>query len=348
MGEGRATFWDVRERSRALAGVLVAKGVAAGDEVAIVAPLGIDFAVTLVAVARIGAVAMPLAPGAQTAALAKRIADARPRATIATSAVAKRLGRGGSRTRIAIGRKVAGWVDAEASAPFTGARPARASADVALTPPSHSQAWIFAQGWVGEFWLDLRRTDLHGAIGSATDPLGLSVGLFAPWMIGCAVAWPGEGAIVDWLARYPISTLAAPSAVYTALVGRKKPAETAHLRHCVATEPTAVATAHAWQRVTGLAIHSGWGRPECPVLAAHLRGLPVRPGSIGRPFPGHDVVVVDGDGREIVPHEEGEIALRGRPPTLAVEARTDGELHRTGARAMRDEQGYLFLRKTLA
>ena len=331
-----------------LAGLLVAKGVSAGDGVAIVAPLGIDFAVALVAVARIGAVARPLDAGAKAVALAKRIADARPRATIATSAVAKRLGRGGSRTRLAIGRKVAGWLDAESSAPVTGARPTRASGDAALAPPSHSQASIFAQGWVGEFWLDLRRTDLHGAIGSVTDPLGLSVGLFAPWMIGCAVAWPGKGGIADWLARYPISTLAAPAAVYAELVGRKKPAETAHLRHCVATEPTAVATAHAWQRATGLAIHSGWGRPECPVLAAHLRGLPVRPGSIGRPFPGHEVLVVDGDGGETAANDEGELALRGRPPTLAVEAQTNGDLHRTGVRAMRDEQGYLWLRKTLA
>jgi acetyl-CoA synthetase len=291
---------------------------------------------------------MPLDPGAKTAALAKRIGDARPRATIATSAAAKRLGRGGSRTRIAIGRKVAGWLDAEASAPFAAGRPTRMSADVALDAPSHSHASIFAQGWVGEFWLDLRRTDLHGAIASVADPLGLSVALFAPWMIGCAVAWPGEGAIADWLARYPISTLAAPAAAYAELVERKKPAETAHLRHCVATEPTAVATAHAWQRATSLPIHAGWGRPECPVLAAHLRGLPVRPGSIGRPFPGHEVLVVDGRGRELAPHEDGELALRGRPPTLAAEAQTDGDLHRTGARAMRDEQGYLWLRNTLA
>ena len=43
-------------------------------------------------------------------------------------------------------------------------------------------------------------------------------------------------------------------------------------------------------------IHDGYGQTESIILAANLPALPIRPGSMGKPFPGHDLRVIGEDG----------------------------------------------------
>jgi len=72
---------------------------------------------------------------------------------------------------------------------------------------------------------------------------------------------------------------------------------------------------------------------------------------MGKPFPGHDVRVIDEQGNEVEPGQIGELALRGSPPSLFREywknpddtaAVRRGDWHLTGDRARRDEDGYLW------
>jgi acetyl-CoA synthetase/medium-chain acyl-CoA synthetase len=72
---------------------------------------------------------------------------------------------------------------------------------------------------------------------------------------------------------------------------------------------------------------------------------------MGKPFPGHDVHIVDDDGHELPVGEIGDIALRGRPPSLFREywknpeetaASFRGDWYYTGDRAYRDGDGYLW------
>ena len=83
--------------------------------------------------------------------------------------------------------------------------------------------------------------------------------------------------------------------------------------------------------------------------------LPVKPGSMGKPLPGYDVVLLDADGREC---DEGEVAVRLSPRPMGLmqgylveEARTHAALtvmpgatgvYRTGDEARRDADGYIF------
>jgi acetyl-CoA synthetase/medium-chain acyl-CoA synthetase len=98
-------------------------------------------------------------------------------------------------------------------------------------------------------------------------------------------------------------------------------------------------------------IHDGYGQTETTVLAANLPGMPIRPGSMGKAFPGHDVRVIDDTGAEVEPGQIGELALRGSPPSLFREywksptdtaAARRGDWHLTGDRARQDEDGYLW------
>ena len=79
--------------------------------------------------------------------------------------------------------------------------------------------------------------------------------------------------------------------------------------------------------------------------------MPVRPGSMGLPTPGHRVEVIGEDGAPLGPGEVGDIALHGHPPSLFREYWQDeaatrdcrrGDWYLTGDRAYRDEDGYFW------
>ena len=221
----------------------------------------------------------------------------------------------------------------------------------------HTHAYTFTQRWTGEYWLDLRRTDLHWTTsdtGWAKAAYGV---LFGPWMNGVpTLMYHGRfdpERQLDLLERYEVSTFCAPPTEYRLLVKqdlsrRRLP----RLRHCTgAGEPLNPEVIHAWHDALGLMIHDGYGQTESIILAANLPALPIRPGSMGKPFPGHDLRVIGEDGGEVSVDEVGDLALRGHPPSLFREywkspqetaASWRGEWYLTGDRARRDQDGYLW------
>jgi acetyl-CoA synthetase/medium-chain acyl-CoA synthetase len=124
------------------------------------------------------------------------------------------------------------------------------------------------------------------------------------------------------------------------------------LRHCTgAGEPLNPEVIDAWHRALGLLIHDGYGQTETIPLIANLPGVPLKVGSMGRPFPGHRVAVIGEDGGELAAGEVGDIAVAGRVPSLFREYWKDpaasracwrGDWYVTGDRAYRDEEGYLW------
>jgi acyl-coenzyme A synthetase/AMP-(fatty) acid ligase len=124
------------------------------------------------------------------------------------------------------------------------------------------------------------------------------------------------------------------------------------LRHCVsAGEPLNPEVIARWKDAFGLEILDGYGQTENTLLVANARGGTVRPGSMGKPTPGHEVIVIDEDGNECKTGETGDIALRGTPPSLfkgylknpdetAKSYRAGYYL--TGDRAYVDEDGYFW------
>jgi len=103
------------------------------------------------------------------------------------------------------------------------------------------------------------------------------------------------------------------------------------------------------QQAWGLTIRDGYGQTETTAQIGNSPGQLVKPGSMGRPMPGYDVVLLDPDGRA---SDEGEICLRleDRPVGLTngyadddaktSDAMRDGYYH-TGDIASRDSDGYL-------
>lgn len=108
-----------------------------------------------------------------------------------------------------------------------------------------------------------------------------------------------------------------------------------------------------WGRETfGVTINEFYGQTECNLIVANCAGLmPVRPGSMGRPVPGHEVAVVGPDGTPLPAGDEGVVAVRRPDPVMFLEYlnRPDATAEKfigdwlvTGDTARMDEDGYLW------
>jgi acetyl-CoA synthetase len=108
----------------------------------------------------------------------------------------------------------------------------------------------------------------------------------------------------------------------------------------------------------GVTINEMFGQTEMNYIVGNSAGRwPARPGSMGRPYPGHRVAVIDDDGNLAAPGEMGEVALNrtdihGHPDPVfflgywnnpaATETKYSGDWCRTGDLAVQDADGYLW------
>lgn len=118
-------------------------------------------------------------------------------------------------------------------------------------------------------------------------------------------------------------------------------------------------TVFAWARdALGVTINEMFGQTELNYIVGNSHRLwPARPGSMGRPYPGHRVAVIDDGGAEVPAGEVGEVALHrrdihGDPDPVfflgywrndeATRRKFTGDWCRTGDLASRDADGYLW------
>ncbi len=104
------------------------------------------------------------------------------------------------------------------------------------------------------------------------------------------------------------------------------------------------------QEVFGQTINEFYGQTECNlVLSNCTRMMPPKPGSMGKPVPGHEVAVINEAGEVLPTGETGEVAIRRPDPAMflhywnAPEKTAEkfiGDWMRTGDVASVDEEGY--------
>jgi len=108
---------------------------------------------------------------------------------------------------------------------------------------------------------------------------------------------------------------------------------------------------HEWGReVLGAPINEIYGQTECNLVISTCHGaMDLKPGSMGLAVPGHEVAIIDAEGRALPPGETGEIAVRRPDPVMFLgywnqpektAEKFVGDWLKTGDLGVRDEQGY--------
>ncbi|HET9669025.1 MAG TPA: AMP-binding protein [Casimicrobiaceae bacterium] len=114
-----------------------------------------------------------------------------------------------------------------------------------------------------------------------------------------------------------------------------------------------------WARdALGVTINEMFGQTEMNYIVGNSHALwPAKPGSMGRPYPGHRIAVIDDDGREVPRGEPGDVAINRYAPDGALDPiffieyfgnpegtrrKYSGDWCRTGDVAVQDEDGYLW------
>ncbi len=375
----RLCFADLREQSNRIANVLAGLGVKPGDPIIVALPRITLWQAAYVGALKAGAIVIPCAAALPDQDLLYRANHSGAVAIIAAVECADLVSN--LRTQcpalkhyLIAGSPRSGWLGlrasmATASAEFSPVRTRATDPAVCLYTSgtahepkavlqSHAHTWCHR--YTGSHWLDVRPGELHwGTADPGAARAGCGV-LFGPWMNGVAT-FMYNGVLepqkqLELLARYSIATLCATPTEYLRLMrddlaSHKLPA----LRHCTATgEALNAEIIGVWRERFGLTIHDGYGQAETTIAVANVPGMEIKAGSMGRPFLGHDVRVLDAEGAETGDGEVGEIAIRinpERPPSLLLEywknpaanaAAFRGDYYFTGDLASRDSDGYLW------
>lgn len=338
--ERRLTFRDFDERSDRFAQVLQRRGVKPGDRVLVQLPRVPAWWEVLIGCLKAGAVAVPgtvlLTP--KDILYRSDLSEGVAYVTDGDNAAKVDEVKGGLphlRELFVVGDEREGWRSYEEELEAADGR-----YQVVDTAPSDPALIYFTSGTVGnpkmvlhthasypighittgKFWLDLRPSDLHLNLSETGWAKAAWSSLFAPWSQGAALFIQdargkfSAAETLQLLETYPITTFCAPPTAYRMLVLEDLARYRLALRHCVgAGEPLNPEVIATWERGTGLTIRDGYGQTETSLLCASFPPLQVRPGSMGKPAPAHDVAVIDEEGKPLPYDSEGDIAVRVKP-----------------------------------
>ena len=377
------TFWDLKVQSNRFANVLRDLGVAKGDRVLVMLPRIPQWYAVLLGLIKIGVVPMPTTTLCTPKDIEYRVTQAEATLAITdlenAAKVEEAVGNCPSlKTLMTIDGSKRAWIGyeeqmAHASNKLDNVDRTRSDDPLLIYFTSgtvgypkmvlHTQAsYGLAHVLTAKFWQDLKPTDLQWTLSDTGWAKAAYGKLFGQWTQGAAVMQHDARGRFDGpltlsiLEKYGVTCFCAPPTAYRMLVLEDlKKYDWSQLRHCTgAGEPLNPEVMKQWEDGTGLTIYDGYGQTETVLLVANYRAIPIKPGSMGKPVPGFHVAVVDEDGQEMAPGQEGQIAVKinpQRPVGLfreywkdgeAMERSFQGDWYFTGDKAYRDDDGYFW------
>jgi acetyl-CoA synthetase len=342
-------FGELIACSAGLSGAFAARGVERGDVVMTLVGNRIEWALTLLACWRMGAVALPCNTQLRAHDLELRVAAANPKLCVGEEALLAELPDG-----------VPTMTLGEVNDVLDEDRPQETPAAIEEMGPEDPALIVFTSGTTGEprgvvhgyrylFGQEIQATHWFGSrrgeLAWCTTAPGWSKSarnvFLAPWLTGAAAVIhdgrfdPAER--LDFAEALSVNVLCQAPTEYRMLARRTALRPLPALRRMVsageALDPDTIASFAAEM---GLEPADGYGQTETGHISANLAGEPVRIGSMGKVLPGIETRIV-----------EGELQLRAASsPTFFARyldgERFEGEWWPTGDLVREDEDGYLF------
>ncbi|KAL8175461.1 UNVERIFIED_CONTAM: Acyl-coenzyme A synthetase acsm3, mitochondrial [Gekko kuhli] len=213
------------------------------------------------------------------------------------------------------------------------------------------------------YWLDLTPSDTMWCT-TDTGWVVTSIGsLFDPWALGSCVfvhhlPKVESTTILNTLSRFPVTAMVGAPTLFRLLVQNDLTSyKFMSLKYCLSGgEPLNPEVMEQWKSKTGLDIYEMYGQTETGIICATLRGMKIKPGSMGKACVPYDVQIIDENANVLPPEMEGTLAIKVKPQrplgffshytdnpekTAATE---QGSFYVTGDRGRKDEDGYIWYR----
>jgi acetyl-CoA synthetase len=377
------TFWDIQQEANRLSNALAGLGVKRGDRVALILPQRPEMAIAYMAIFQMGAIALPLSHLFGPDALEYRmdfagasVAFVEP-TTIANLWSAKPkltslkhvIGVGGARESgvhvyeklIEKSGSIFKSVDTLANDPALIIYTSGTTGPPKGALQGHRVLIGNLPGFVYSHDFFPQPGDMFWSPADWAWAGGLFDALLPSWNFGIPILgyrgrFDAEKAYY-LLEKYGIrNTFLFPTALKLMMKAVPEPKQQyrLHLRSIMSGGESVGVTVIEWAREQlGVTINEIFGQTEINYVVGNCQAAwPVKPGSIGRPYPGHEVAIIDEQGAEIARGELGEIAVKkNHDPVFFLEYWNNEQATRekfigdwgcTGDQGRMDEDGYLW------
>ena len=226
---------------------------------------------------------------------------------------------------------------------------------------AHVHGAVVGHYATGKYVLDLHPDDIYWCTADPGWVTGTSYGMFAPWTNGVTNVILGDSRFstrrwYEVIQKHKVTVwYTAPTAIRLLMkagVDVARSADLSSLRYVMSVGEPLNPEGVVWgQEAFDLPIHDNWWQTETgAIMIANYPSMPIRPGSMGRPFPGIEPAILDDEYRPIEePMQEGQLALKSGWPSMMrtywndqerYDSRFKGEWYITGDRARKDADGY--------
>ncbi len=337
--ERRFTFKDIKRASNQVANYFTSLGIKRGDKVMLVLKRHYQFWFCMVALHKLGAVAIPATNQLKEHDFEYRYNSAGVKAIVCTAdgdtyqfaeSAAKKCPQ--VEHLLMVGGAKEGWLDfdeeyVQCSEVFD--RPADASCgdETALMfftsgttgnpkMAAHKHTYALGHFVTAKYWHCCERDGLHLTISDTGWGKSLWGKLYGQWLCEGAVFVYDfdkfdENDILPMFAKYNITTFCAPPTMLRMLIrGDLSKFDLSSIHHMTtAGEALNPEVFNQFKAATGLEIMEGFGQTETTLAIANLFGTTPKVGAMGKASPQFDVDIVDADGNTVAPGEVGEIVI---------------------------------------
>ena len=120
---------------------------------------------------------------------------------------------------------------------------------------------------------------------------------------------------LKFITEYGVNTLCAPPTVWRMFILEDLAKYNfENLREAVsAGEPLNPKVINKVKEDIGITVREGYGQTETTLQIGYFPGIEVKPGSMGKPAPGYEIVIADIDGKPVKPGYDGQITIKIEP-----------------------------------
>jgi acetyl-CoA synthetase len=336
------TFADMKRYSDKTANFLKGIGIKKGDMVMLILKRHYEFWFAILALHKLGAIAIPGTALLTTKDLVYRFNAAGIKALICTSDgnIAEYVDAAMAESptvehRIITRSERAGWLSFDketAAASESFARPQGSDA-ISVHDPMliyftsgttglpkmvvHDHTYPLAHIITAKHWHNVEPDGLHLTVAETGWGKAVWGKLYGQWIMEAAIFVydfdkfdPSD--LLSKIEKYKLTTFCAPPTIYRFLI--KEGIENYDLSSLkyvtTAGEALNAEVFNRFYQYTGLKLMEGFGQTETTVLIATLFGMEPKPGSMGKPSPLYDIDLVDEEGITVQPGEIGEIVVK--------------------------------------